>query len=600
MNQQKPRKELPAGTILRHGDRIYTIIDYISGSGGFSLTYVASDSDNPGQKVAIKELFVKDHSWRDENTGRVIPDDDYKAEFENSKHLFRAEGEKLMHLGVHHENIVRAYDQFEANGTAYLVMEYIDGVQLEKYLETKSVDPERDFPEFLRKLCGALAYLHSQKSICHCDLKPSNVMVENGTKRVVLIDFGNVRHYDADDRPTESSRMANCRSKGYTAPEFINGRGALTSAEGILVDVFGLGATIYRIITRTNPPEIPNDHATAEGLKRLTLQQYSSYVDVTRKAMLTTPADRIQSVAELARMLGFEISEYSSVFSSEGEEVVTTVFRGFGEEIPPTGDRDDSGLKEEPVEEPATEIRHDDGLSSVPTEGPTEPSSEKSSEGKTEVSASTKRKTEPGTKTARTGNPVPSEEKKKNSISRPVLISIIGVLAVAVCVLAGILVSDRRGGINPSPRDVALAPTESTELPSDPWAESLPEEDNAGENEEFLLPDDSIPGNNVDSVEGTPGEDSAAPYLETAVQEQHETPTNTVAPKFYKGNAWTGDMINGKPDGVGTLSVLVGAQLGDSTLGRGWQVRDAVFENGYFVSGRVYDAEGNYLYTYVP
>ena len=77
-------------------------------------------------------------------------------------------------------------------------------------------------------------------------------------------------------------------------------------------------------------------------------------------------------------------------------------------------------------------------------------------------------------------------------------------------------------------------------------------------------------------------------------------PANTEEYRFPNGNIWYGPLYEGKPDGIGELHAFHTTTLGDSTLYDGWYIRNAVFENGLFCSGDIYDPAGNYRYTYIP
>ena len=238
---------LRTGALL-HGT--YRIDDYLS-SGGFGNTYVATHV-NFNEKYAIKEFFMKGVSERDANNTTVSVSNNEKVdEFHEQLEKFKKEARRLRRLNNPH--IVRVHDLFEENGTAYYVMDYINGENLKDRLKrTGKPMREAEVESVLRQALDALREVHSQ-GIWHLDLKPANVMIDReGT--VKLIDFG-------------ASKQINNKTGGAlstSAVTFTNGYAPIEQMEksyekfGPWTDFYALGATLYNLLANQRPP-MPSD-----------------------------------------------------------------------------------------------------------------------------------------------------------------------------------------------------------------------------------------------------------------------------------------------------------------------------------------------------
>ena len=236
---------LPIGTLLQGGR--YEIIRYIS-SGGFGCTYEARDTKfkNIAKSLAIKEFFVKDFCNRDAATNCISVATQGKAELvEKLRAKFLDEAAAL--YGFDHPNIVRVTDTFEENGTAYYVMEYIDGSSLANIVEKNGPLSEEKALGYIRQVADALKYVHSQNYL-HLDVKPHNIMVD-GNDRAVLIDFGVSKQYDEANGANTSTLVGS--TPGY-APLEQSGSGIREFSP--TTDIYSLGATLFKLVTGMNPP----------------------------------------------------------------------------------------------------------------------------------------------------------------------------------------------------------------------------------------------------------------------------------------------------------------------------------------------------------
>ena len=227
---------LPEGITLGH----YQLL-HVLGQGGFGITYLAVDQRTNAQ-VVIKENLPTFYAARDDASLQVQPlaVEDAVQNYAHTLQRFVDEARILAHLN--HPNIVRVHEAFEALGTAYYVMPYIEAKELHKVIPTEAVDEAWLLP-ILKAVLSALDYLHA-KNLLHRDLKPGNILLQtDGTP--ILIDFGTARALQTE----RSATMVG--TPGYTPIEQITTHGK----RGAWTDVYALGATCYRLITGQLPPE---------------------------------------------------------------------------------------------------------------------------------------------------------------------------------------------------------------------------------------------------------------------------------------------------------------------------------------------------------
>lgn len=283
--------ELHANTLLQN--RRYAIQKTL-GQGGFGITYLAYDNVNRKQ-VAIKEFFMKELCNRNGKTHHMsVPSTGSKKLVDKFRAKFLKEANTIANLS--HPNIIKIYDIFEENATAYYAMEYISGGSLADMLKK---EPEQRLSEvealhYLRQVAGALNYIH-MLGINHLDIKPDNILDDNG--RAVLIDFGVAKRYDNDGHQTSTTPVG--LSHGYAPLEQYKSGGVAEFSPS--TDIYSLGATLYKLITGQTPPDA-ND-VLEKGLPNIEDMMSTQCADAIKKAMRSKRAYRQQSIDEFLNML---------------------------------------------------------------------------------------------------------------------------------------------------------------------------------------------------------------------------------------------------------------------------------------------------------
>ncbi len=282
---------LQENTVLQGGK--YRIVRYIS-RGGFGCTYEA-ENVMLRTKIAIKELFVSDFCQRDKMTGHIsVLTDTKQPLFNKLRRKFIDEARVIASL--HHSGIVRVTDVFEENGTAYYVMDYIDGISLRDLVKHRGVLSEADALRYIRQVADALQYVHGKK-LLHLDIKPANIMID-GSDQAILIDFGVSKQYDEESGENTSTLMG--YTKGYAPIEQIEGDvQSFTPA----TDIYSLGATLYNLLCGDVPPVanklikgLPIEPLQACGVSSITMQ-------TIRSAMQVDKDDRPRTVVEFIALL---------------------------------------------------------------------------------------------------------------------------------------------------------------------------------------------------------------------------------------------------------------------------------------------------------
>ena len=300
---------LADNTLLQGGK--YKIVGHIS-SGGFGNTYegVHTMMDT---RVAIKEFFPKMFCNRDENTSHITVATQSNRELvEKLRKKFIEEAKAIFKMN--HPNIVKVHDIFEENGTAYYVMDYIDGKSLGDIVKQRGALPEADAVGYIRQVADALKYAHSLNRL-HLDIKPGNVMVDaNG--HAMLIDFGASKHYDMESGENTSTLMG-VNTKGYAPVE--QSTQSFTKFSPA-TDIYALGATLYKLLTGITPPDANLLMAKEETLTPLSGSISLSTRNAVLKAMTLTRADRPQTVDAFLALLDSKIADSTDEEATVCEE----------------------------------------------------------------------------------------------------------------------------------------------------------------------------------------------------------------------------------------------------------------------------------------
>jgi formylglycine-generating enzyme required for sulfatase activity/serine/threonine protein kinase len=295
MSQNPPSPDTSRGQSLPAGTHIEEfVIERVLGVGGFGITYLAKDR-SLGRQVVIKENLPAQFCWRDTHALTVRPrhtEGEDADNFQYSLESFRKEASTLASLD--HPGIVKVLRSFQAHGTAYFVMPFVEGTALDDVIRqrTSKGDPftEAEIKDLLTKVLDALGYLH-ERGIYHRDLKPGNILMTKAGP--VLIDFGAARQ-----RLSERS-LTVIESAGYTPFEQLQSRGKI----GPWSDLYALGGTLYKALIGETPAKA-NDRAFDDPVVPLAQREelrgrYSPKLLASiDKAMAPQISGRFQNAAE--------------------------------------------------------------------------------------------------------------------------------------------------------------------------------------------------------------------------------------------------------------------------------------------------------------
>jgi serine/threonine protein kinase len=278
---------LPLGTKLFGGK--YSV-GKVLGQGGFGITYMGADTIL-SRPVAIKELFPEGCQ---RNGTTVQPTRITPSDFASMKQRFLDEARLLASLN--HPGIVKVYDFFEENNTAYMVMEYLRGKSLAKLVEERGgALSEKEAVGYILKVCEALDVVH-KAGYLHRDIKPENIIV-CGDGRVVLVDFGAARSFMAG----KTGKMTVILTPGFAPYE----QYATMARFGPTLDIYALGATLYYLLTGEVPISAPDRAIGVElkGVREINGRVSRQVEEAVMKAMAMRVEERPQSVGEFVRLL---------------------------------------------------------------------------------------------------------------------------------------------------------------------------------------------------------------------------------------------------------------------------------------------------------
>lgn len=290
---------LRPGTMLRGR----YVIGEVLGYGGFGATYVAWD-EILEHKVAIKEYFPSAFSTRKPNQTELSVFSGDKGEcFRIGLKKYLGEARTMAKLeSIPH--IVGVKEYFEENNTAYIVMEFVEGITMKEYLKTNGTLSSNEAVKLFLPLIKSLGQVH-EGNVIHRDISPDNIMInKNGIK---LIDFGAAREVFADEEKSLSIVLKH----GYAPEEQYHKRGK----QGPWTDVYALCATIYKCITGKTPPQV-FDRLAGDNIETFSQLGINIAPHIERaifKGLSIEIDDRFSSMNEL----------YSALTTTETDENVT-------------------------------------------------------------------------------------------------------------------------------------------------------------------------------------------------------------------------------------------------------------------------------------
>jgi len=295
--------ELKSGALLQGGK--YRIEKSL-GQGGFGITYLAEQT-NLGRKVCIKEFFMKEYGERTESantdadatvlTGVSAVTSAAAEIMGRYQAKFVKEAKTIARLD--HPGIVRIHDVFEENGTAYYVMDFIEGENLNDMVKREGALSEERALGYIRQVADALSYVHGH-NIMHLDVKPANIIVRKSDDKAILIDFGAAKQYDSDGSQTSTTPIG--LSAGYAPIEMTKPGGVQTFSPE--TDIYSLGATLYYLVTGQNPPDASERiEMLMEGESLAFPANISEKVSKAIENALQSRKKRPQTVAEFIKLL---------------------------------------------------------------------------------------------------------------------------------------------------------------------------------------------------------------------------------------------------------------------------------------------------------
>lgn len=314
------KTDLSSGITLKGSAYTYRI-ERTLGSGTFGITYLATILSGAGAldgkvHVCIKEFFMHDVNGRE---GSAVTASTKNGLWNDYRKKFEREARRL--AAIKHPGVVQVLEAFNQNNTSYYSMEYLGGGSLDGYIKKKGHLTEPEALRLFKHVTDAMSYLHAQHML-HLDLKPGNIMMkDDGT--TAIIDFGLAKQFDSNGNP-ESSSTIGAGTPGYAPIEQAHYNGENRTAFPATMDVYALGATLFKMLTGQRPPEgsqVLNDGLPTDELHRYGVSQRT--VSAIEHAMEPMVARRTPTVAALASELAQPYQPAQPVQPEDPEDEAT-------------------------------------------------------------------------------------------------------------------------------------------------------------------------------------------------------------------------------------------------------------------------------------
>lgn len=270
------------------------MIGRVIGVGGFGITYIGWDL-NLQTYIAIKEYFPDSIASRDTGTSpdatQVVPNDSKVDVYNKGLKRYVEEAQNVSKF-YNLQGIVSVKDFFYENGTAYIVMEYINGINLKEFLNNSGgrLD-ENTVLALMKPVLESLFQIHNA-GLIHRDISPDNIMV-NGDGKIKLIDFGSARGESAETDKTYTVILKH----GYAPSEQYYAKGN----QGPWTDIYSICATMYKMLTGKVPPNsierMENDTYVPPSAWGISVSQRTEAV--MAKGLAVKASDRYQNIGDM-------------------------------------------------------------------------------------------------------------------------------------------------------------------------------------------------------------------------------------------------------------------------------------------------------------